>query len=106
MLYVERSSEGKIVALYDTPRENANEKVSVLDKEVISFISSSESWNRLMSLTDTGAVRILEDLIDLLVRKNLIQFTELPEHAQKRIWERKRIREKISADSLIVDDII
>jgi hypothetical protein len=59
-----------------------------------------------MAMSDLGAVRILEDLIDVLIRKNIIQFTELPEHAQQRIRERKQLREKIVSQNLLVHDIL
>jgi hypothetical protein len=37
-------------------------------------------------------MRILEDLIDLLTEKRLIQFTELPLAAQKKLLGRKWVR--------------
>jgi hypothetical protein len=61
---------------------------------------------RLLSLSDTGIIRILEDLIDLLIRKNIILFTELPEQAQAKISDRKMLREGIGPDHLMVDDIL
>jgi len=106
MLYVERTEDGRIVALHNAPSEAAKEQKSLLDEEVISFLDSSDSWKQLMALSDLATIRIVEDLIDILVRKNVIQFTELPEHAQKRIMERKRIREKFAFHDLLVDDIL
>lgn len=106
MLYVERSPGGKIIGLHSNATPNAQEKLSVMDEEVIEFFSETDSWKNLMALTDRGTIRILEDLIDLLVKKNIINFTELPQQAQARIWERKQIRERIVAESVLVDDII
>jgi hypothetical protein len=51
-------------------------------------------------------IRLLEDLIALLTKKNIILFTELPEKAQAKIIEREKIREKISSDNIIVEDIL
>ena len=53
-----------------------------------------------------GIIRIVEDLIDLLIRKNLILFTELPEDAQAKIRERKRVRAIMTDEDLVVDDIL
>jgi len=53
-----------------------------------------------------GIIRLLEDLIDLLIQKNVIFFTELPEQAQERIKERKRLRETLNPQELMVDDIL
>jgi len=60
----------------------------------------------LLSLSDMGIIRLLEDLIDLLIRKHIISFTELPEQAQERIRERKRLRESMTSQDLTVDNII
>ncbi len=106
MLYVERSDDGRIIALHNVPSKVAHERKSLLDEEVIAFLDSGDSWKQLMALSDLATIRVLEDLVDILVRKNVIQFTELPEHAQQRIMERKRIREKIAFRDLLVDDIL
>lgn len=106
MIYIERGTDGKIIALYNAPNPAAQEQKTMMDEEVLAFLDASDSWQELMSRTDLASVRILEDLIDILVRKNIINFTELPEHAQQRISERKRLREKIVSHHLVVDDII
>ena len=106
MLYVERSADGRIIALHNAPTPAAQEQRSLMDEEVLDFFNGTESWKQLMLHSDLGAVRIVEDLIDLLISKNVLNFTELPEHAQQRIWERKRLREKIVSQDLLVDDII
>ena len=109
MLYVERDNDGNIIALHDKPENGADEQKSITDKEIIEFLSrsaDSEPWMELLSLSDLGTVRILEDLIDLLIKKNIILFTELPEAAQAKINERKQIRQKLDTDQLTVDDIL
>lgn len=106
MLYVERGKDGKIVALHNTPSPVAQEEKSMMDEDVLEFLNDSSTWKQMMAMSDLGTVRILEDLIDILIRKNIIQFTELPEHAQQRILVRKHLREKIVADNLLVHDII
>jgi hypothetical protein len=109
MLYVERDTEGRIIAMHSTPRSNAAEAKTVVDEEILDFLNktvSADSRKLLLSLSDMGIIRLLEDLIDLLIQKNIIFFTELPEQAQERIRERKRLRESITSQSLTVDDII
>ena len=109
MLYVERDSKGSIIALHGIPRPGITEVKSAFDQELIDFVSQNvgdDSLKLLLSLTDIETVRILEDLIDLLVRKKIIMFTELPEKAQERIRERKRIRKQMVSQTLMVDDIL
>ena len=84
MLYVERNKDGKIIALHKTPDPKAGEKKSIMDEEILDFLNENvdtDPWLQFLSLSDTGIIRILEDLIDLLIRKNVILFTELPEDA-------------------------
>lgn len=109
MLYVERDNEGKIIALHGGPGPGIMEGKSSIDQELIEFVNqniSDDSLKLLLSLSDIDTIRVLEDLIDLLVRKNIILLTELPEQAQARIRERKRIREQMVSQTLMVDDIL
>ena len=45
-----------------------------------------------LSQTDTSLVRVLEDLIDVLINRGVIQFTDLPEPAQAKLLERRETR--------------
>ena len=50
-------------------------------------------------------IRIVEDLIELLIQKNLIMFTDLPNAAQQKILMRNQIRSVFQpGDPLLVDD--
>ena len=49
---------------------------------------------------------MLEDLIDLLIDKKLILFTELPAAAQEKLSGRKRIRQQLGSGDLMVDDVL
>jgi hypothetical protein len=109
MLYVERNGEGTIIAMHSSPQPNASEEKSVVDEELLDFLNktvSADSRKLLLSLSDMGIIRLLEDLIDLLIHKNVIFYTELPEQAQEKIRERKRLRETITPQTLTVDDIL
>lgn len=109
MLYVERNDKGEIIAVRrQSPGKQDGEKLSLLNAEVLTFLSRADneinSLAQILSLTDESIIRVLEDLIDLLIKKNIILFTELPEQAQEKIRERKQARERISLDPLMVDD--
>lgn len=54
--------------------------------------------------SDQALVRVLEDLIDTLIGKNLIQFTDLPDAAQAKLLERRTLRRSVNALNLIEDD--
>ena len=51
-----------------------------------------QSIKNKLTLSDTKMVRISEDLIDLLISKNLIKLAELPQSVIDKIKERKSLR--------------
>ena len=109
MLYVERDKDGKIIALHKSPDPNAGERKSTMDEEILDFLNGNVDTDpgiQFLALSDIGIIRILEDLIHLLIRKNVILFTDLPEDAQAKIRERKRVREVMTPQDLMVDDIL
>lgn len=112
MLYAQRNKDGVITALYADKRKNASEAVSVEDKEVQDFLGNRDNSDRVrhfLDLSDTNLARVVEDLIELLVDKNLILFTELPSAAQDKLVTRRQARSNLQDnDELMVgqDDIL
>ncbi|MFO0121191.1 MAG: hypothetical protein ACK520_01780 [Inhella sp.] len=51
---------------------------------------SAEAFDRL----DADFVRVLEDVIEALMARNVIAVTDLPETAQAKLFARKRFRER------------
>lgn len=61
---------------------------------------------QLLADSDRGAIRIIEDILDLLIAKNLVLFTELVPEAQERIKARAELRKSIASDPILVDDVL
>lgn len=55
---------------------------------------------------DLALVRVLEDLVDLLIERNVITFSELPMAAQHKLLAKKGLRERLiaSTSNLLVTD--
>jgi len=110
MLYVERDAHGAIAAIHKGGEGRPEwEPVSLLDAEVQAFLKSHgdlETLNLQLMSSDATIVRVLEDLIDVLVAKNLIMITELPAQAREKILSRKQIRAQMADHRLMVDDIL
>ncbi|MDH5297853.1 MAG: hypothetical protein OEV91_02425 [Desulfobulbaceae bacterium] len=110
MLYIERDKDGVIVALRHSPSSVATEKKSIMDDEVVEFFrnASADPFSNLLTASDIGIIRIVEDVIELLVRKNVILFTELPIEAQQKIEQRQMLRERREGEGYMIDadDII
>lgn len=109
MLYIERNPDGSIAAICQSPSEKATEQKSLMDEEILAFLGKDkdiDSWVQLLSLSDVSIIRVIEDLIDVLVKKNIIMHTDLPEEARDKLNERKKVRKRMDSDLLVVDDIL
>ncbi len=49
---------------------------------------------------DADFVRVIEDVIDTLISKNVINITDLPLEAQTKLFSRKSFRERANKDAL------
>jgi hypothetical protein len=110
MLFIERDAKGAITAIRKGGVQGpGQEPVSLLDQEVLSFLSTTgeiEPLTHLLMSSDASMVRVLDDLVDLLIAKKVILFTELPLEAREKILGRKRLRAQMVGDHLMVDDIL
>lgn len=98
MPYVKRNKQGAIVAVHDTPIDDDYQWIEANELEV-----SAQAKEALTS-TDQEMVRVVEDLIDLLMAKQIFVFTELPEAVQAKLNSRKRLREDINSLAILVKD--
>jgi len=102
MPYVRRNAQGELVSLHRHSEAGASEFLPEDHTDVRAFVGAaapptqSEGFARL----DADFVRVLEDVIDTLVAKNLINITDLPPEAQAKLFSRKSFRERRSQNSL------
>lgn len=98
-LFCRRNAEGHIVALHQRHTLSEQEQLSggwtpVLpgDAEVDAFMREVSAQVNPLSLTDASLARVLEDLIDVLINRSVIQFTDLPEAARAKLFQRRQTR--------------
>ncbi len=91
MLYVARDSKGKICELHPAPLGQALEALPADNPEVMQFIHERWRLNELAEL-DRDFVRAIEDIIELLMAKDIILFTDLPPRVQEKLLRRKEVR--------------
>lgn len=108
MLYVKRNQSGNIEALYSKPNPDSK-KAEITDYDDIECfvlnnmhqeINEEEQVNQrnlmgYLNDSDRQMIRVIEDLIVILVDKNIIQFTDLPGATQEKILTRNNIRSKL-----------
>jgi hypothetical protein len=69
--------------------------------EVQAFVGNADGGDqREFNRLDADFVRVLEDVIDTLIVKHVLNLTDLPEQAQAKLLARKSFRERASRSSL------
>ncbi|WP_028452480.1 hypothetical protein [Chitinilyticum aquatile] len=96
MPYVRRNSQGEITAIYRDPEDGAEEFLPQHSPEIAGFVGQQPESELFQGL-DIGLIRVLEDLIDVMIQKNLLRLTDLPQPAQEKLLSRKRLRESLSS---------
>lgn len=104
MPYVQRNDRGEVLAVSQVPGEGL-EPIPADAPELAAFLNSVGGEAQLLSATDQDFIRVLEDVVELLVAKGVILFTELPDSAQDKMLHRQKLRSSLSGKlDLIGDD--
>lgn len=99
MLYAKRNAQGQIESLSCAAQSGA-EGLPADHPEVLAFLRHAGAGQEAFSSLDAGFVRVLEDLVDALIARNVIRITDLPPEAQQKLLERKRFRESTRGNAL------
>lgn len=108
MAYIRRDTQGQIIAVYDSPQIDADEFLSPNAPELLAFLGQSSDMGAaktLLSSSDMALIRVLEDLINTLIDKGVILFTDLPPAARAKLANREKFRDHLSSlENLMNDD--
>jgi hypothetical protein len=58
--------------------------------------SGPEASHQALAESDAGLARVTEDLIDILITRGVIQFTDFPPAAQSKLLQRRQTRATLS----------
>lgn len=95
MAYVLKNKAGAIIAASpDTQVAPDWIAIDNTDVEYLCFLDDELKKNHTFRESDIQLARVLEDLIGILIERNLISFTDFPSAAQKRLSERQTLRNK------------
>ncbi len=109
MPFVHRDADGTILAVYEDYVEGT-EEVDPHDVGLQDFIKRNlpqanqaltDEWMQ----SDLALARVIEDLIEILMDKKVIMFTDFPEGAQRKLRERRGLRKEVTfLEDLFVSD--
>lgn len=100
MPYISRNDQGVIVELHNNPTHENDLWLDVNHPEVVDFLHKNQSTKQALaklalSTSDDDMIRVIEDIIDLLVAKQVFMFTELPEAVQRKLGGRHKLRKEM-----------
>ncbi|MCW7537093.1 hypothetical protein OOT46_04405 [Aquabacterium sp. A7-Y] len=108
MPFVARNLHGVVVSLHLEPTPQTQEFLPDDHPDVEAFVGrkpqpAHPEGERFQAL-DADFVRVLEDVIDLLIARNVIRITDLPPEAQQKLFSRKSFRDSRNRNSLKLFD--
>ncbi len=111
MFYAERDQDGIIIAIR---RDAGGEHVDtdpLTEQELEEFLASEfgkSSYELLLRAADKKMIRVLDDLIEVLVNRNIIMLTDLPDEAREKLGSRQEVRRRMheNGNELTVEDIL
>ena len=110
MPYVIRDASGKISGVFEHAEVGVGEEVATDDPGLKQFLvehglSTPDSVRQILAGSDLKMIRLVDDLIDLMIDKDVIKFTDLPLAAGEKYLQRQVARKRLQ---IIVgeDDIL
>ncbi len=107
MIYVERNTAGQIINV-ELTSDIHREKISIDDSELIEFIknapNSEELTNTILHRLDLDMVRVIEDLFDIMIERDLIRFTDLPLPVQEKLMFKRKIRNLANEKTMLQEE--
>lgn len=97
MPHVLRDPDGQLLSLHREPGPGT-QFLPPDHPEVVEFLAGQDGGG--FARLDADLIRVVEDLVDILIRKQLICLTDLPLEAQDKLFARKSFRERRAGQSL------
>lgn len=108
MPFVARDSDGVVTALSEAPLDGSAEQLPPDHPEIADFLArccgTDLAAAEPFTASDLAFIRVVEDLIEVLMRKNVIALSDLPSAAQDKLMERRALRGWLAGIAGIVDD--
>lgn len=102
MPYVSRDAAGRVVALAEHPPPAGGELLPATHPDVLGFLfgeaTGDDAKGRFLA-SDLALIRVVEDLIEVLVKKHVLTLTDLPAAAQDKLMGRRSLRTYLSGVS-------
>lgn len=104
-VYVKRDENQQIVALFNQAQSGVEESLDINHPDVVNFLSacSSDEAKAQFLQSDMQFIRVIEDLVEILLHKNVITITDFPPSVIEKLMQRRGIRTQLDGISGIID---
>ncbi len=109
MPYVIRDQDGHVVGMAEVPLDDAAELVAPDNSELLALLTRTcgaevADEDQAFLHSDLAFIRVLEDLIEVLIRRGVITLGDLPVAAQEKVMQRRALRHWLAGSGGLVDD--
>ncbi len=107
MPYVRRNNLGTIEAVMETAEKEDQEFILADHQELQAFLKSlgvEDDVLKTLVHTDLEMSRVVEDLVDAMIRKNQLLLTDLPLEAQQKLMKRQKLRGQLNGLVGLIDE--
>lgn len=104
MPFVVRDAHGAVVGLLKESDDSAAEFLPPDHPEVAAFVAETVEPGSFPLQADVAMIRVIEDVIDLLIAKNVIVLTDLPPVVQEKLLRRRNRRTELFGGMTVLDD--
>ena len=103
-VYVRRDAVGQILSVSRNPAPDHVASGATDRTDVIAFIGGLSPRKAALLDSDLSLIRALEDLIDVLIQKEVVRFTDFPDSVQAKLLARRRLRGSLKSLHLLDED--
>lgn len=93
MIYIKREEHGEITGVSKVPEPGFEESSDERGGELTAFLATTRNSAELLQ-SDLEVIRVIDDLLEVLISKGLLTFTDLPVEAQAKLLKRSELRQK------------
>ncbi|VEG89753.1 hypothetical protein [Legionella spiritensis] len=96
MVYIKRDKQGNVFSICEHGQPG-DEQLDLDHPDVIAFLHRCEGEEKFKLLqSDLQLIRVVEDLIDVLISKNIITITDFPQSVIEKLLARQSFRKRLT----------
>ncbi|SCA55963.1 conserved hypothetical protein [Candidatus Terasakiella magnetica] len=95
MPFVQRDTSGQITGIFQQSQDGADEEIPLNHPDILAFLNTQDgAAATLLDLaeSDMAMARVIEDLIEILTLKGVIDLDDLPAAARDKLNQRQELR--------------